>query len=88
MLEVPLHLRNAPTSLARSLGHGRGYRYAHDCPEAFAAGETYLPKPLLGSLFYEPSERGQEKAIGEHLSRLRALNKQFANKKEEDYGSD
>ena len=87
MLEVPLHLRNAPTGLARSLGHGRDYRYAHDHPDAFVAGETYLPKPLLGSLFYQPSGRGQEKAIGERLSRLRALNKQVTDK-EEDYGSD
>lgn len=82
-LEVPLHLRNAPTRLARSLEHGRGYRYAHDHPDAFVPGETYLPRPLIGSLFYQPSKRGQERAIAERLSQLRALNGKFTKRKKE-----
>ena len=82
-LAVPLHLRNAPTGLARSLGHGRNYRYAHDYPDAFVPGENYLPPALSGSLFYQPSARGRERMIGEHLNRLRALNRESAKRKRE-----
>jgi putative ATPase len=74
MLEVPLHLRNAPTQLMKSLEYGKGYRYAHDEPEAYAVGETYLPEELRDTQYYRPTPRGQEKAIGEQLERLRQLN--------------
>lgn len=70
-LPVPLHLRNPVTRLMREEGHGAGYRYAHDHPEGYVPGETYLPAPLLGSRFYEPTDHGLEKAIGERLERIR-----------------
>lgn len=68
---VPLHLRNAPTALMKSLGAGAAYRYAHDEADAYAAGETYLPPHLHGSRFYEPVPRGLEQRIAEKLSALR-----------------
>jgi putative ATPase len=71
-LEVPLHLRNAPTRLMKQLGYGRDYRYAHDEPEAFAAGERYLPEGLPDRRYYRPVPRGLELKIGEALARLRA----------------
>ena len=71
---VPLRFRNAPTSLAKSLGHGDGYRYAHDEDDAFAAGERYFPDEMPDQQFYFPSERGIEQQIKERLSKLRALN--------------
>jgi putative ATPase len=71
-LEVPLALRNAPTRLMKSLGHGRGYRYAHDEPDAYAAGERYLPEQLADRRYYRPVPRGLELKIGEALARLRA----------------
>ena len=74
-LDVPMHLRNAPTRLMKELGHGHGYRYAHDEPDAYAAGETYLPEGLAGRRYYRPSERGLEGRIGEKLERLRALDR-------------
>ena len=74
-LEVPMHLRNAPTRLMKELGHGKGYRHAHEEKGAFAAGETYFPDELAGRRYYEPTDRGSEAALGEHLKRLRALNK-------------
>ena len=74
-LEVPEHLRNAPTALARSLGHGKGYRYAHDEPGGFAAGEQYFPARMAGRLYYEPVERGLEIKIAARLAALRAANK-------------
>ena len=70
-LEVPTHLRNAPTRLLSELGAGQGYRYAHDEPGAYAAGETYLPEQLSGRRFYQPVERGLEIKIAEKLKRLR-----------------
>jgi putative ATPase len=73
-LEVPLHLRNAPTRLMKNLGHGRDYRYAHDEPDAFAAGERYLPDTLPDRRYYRPVSRGLEIKIGEALARLRARN--------------
>lgn len=70
-LPVPKRLRNATTRLMREEGYGEGYRYAHDFEEGFAPGETYLPDELRGARFYEPSEHGLEKAIGERLARIR-----------------
>ncbi len=71
---VPLHLRNAPTSLMKGLGYGREYRYAHDEADAFAAGESYWPQDLAPQRFYEPVARGLEIRIGEKLAELRRLN--------------
>jgi putative ATPase len=70
---VPMHLRNAPTRLMKTLGHGAGYRYAHDEPGGVAAGERYLPEGLANERFYEPVQRGLELRIGERLVELRAL---------------
>ena len=70
-LEVPIRLRNAPTGLMKGLGYGRGYRYAHDEPEAFAAGERYLPDDMPDRRYYRPVPRGLELKIGEALARLR-----------------
>ena len=74
-LEVPPHLRNAPTTLARKLGHGEGYRYAHDEPNAYAAGECYFPEALAGAHYYHPTANGLEGRIGEKLERLRELDR-------------
>lgn len=74
--EVPAHLRNAPTALAKEMGHGSGYRYAHNEPHAYAAGETYLPEGLVGERFYEPSDRGLEKQLQAKMAFLRALDEQ------------
>ena len=71
-LDVPLRLRNAPTRLMKSLGYGRGYRYAHEEPDAFAAGERYVPDELPDRRYYRPVPRGLEMKIGEALARLRA----------------
>ncbi len=79
--EVPLHLRNAPTQLMKNLDYGRDYRYAHDEPDAFAAGENYFPVDLKPMVFYEPVERGLEIKIGEKLKALRALNAQTQHQK-------
>jgi putative ATPase len=70
---VPLHLRNAPTRLMKELGFGKTYRYAHDEPEAYAAGEDYLPDGMPQVSFYEPTPRGLESKIGEKLAHLREL---------------
>jgi putative ATPase len=72
-LEVPAHLRNAPTRLMEKLGHGRDYRYAHDEPEAYAAGERYFPERMGERRYYSPSDRGLEARIAEKLAHLRAL---------------
>ena len=72
-LDVPVHLRNAPTKLLKELGHGRAYRYSHDEPEGYAAGETYLPDALSGRRYYRPVDRGLEIRIREKLERLKAL---------------
>ncbi|HCK80884.1 MAG TPA: replication-associated recombination protein A [Candidatus Competibacter sp.] len=74
-LEVPPHLRNAPTALARELGHGDGYRYAHDEPDAYAAGECYFPEALKDARYYRPTVNGLEGRIGEKLERLRDLDR-------------
>ena len=74
-LPVPMHLRNAPTALMEELGYGRRYRHAHDEPEGYAAGETYLPERLVGRRYYAPVARGLEIRIGEKLERLRELDR-------------
>ena len=71
--EVPMHLRNAPTRLAKNLGHGKGYRYAHDESDAYAAGESYWPDDMAPQNFYQPTDRGLEAKIRERLARLRTL---------------
>lgn len=71
--EVPPHLRNAPTKLMQELGYGRAYRYAHDEPHAYAAGETYMPEGLAEPDFYQPVPRGLEAKIAEKLSWLKDL---------------
>jgi len=72
-LDVPIHLRNAPTKLMKELGHGAQYRYAHDEDHAYAAGENYFPEPLKGKRYYFPVERGLELKIKEKLAFLRKL---------------
>ena len=75
-LEVPLHLRNAPTALMKKLGYARRYRYAHDEPDAYAAGEHYFPDGLEARRYYSPVGRGLEIRIAERLLRLRELDRQ------------
>ncbi len=79
--EVPVHLRNAPTRLMKELGYGHAYRYAHDEPHAYAAGETYLPEGLAEPGWYRPTERGLEQKIGEKLAFLRSLDEAAKKKK-------
>lgn len=74
--EVPVHLRNAPTKLMKELGYGHEYRYAHDEPNAYAAGETYLPEGMEEPGWYEPVPRGIETKIAEKLAWLRSLDDQ------------
>jgi putative ATPase len=71
--EVPVHLRNAPTKLMKELGYGHEYRYAHDEPHGYAAGETYLPEDMPEPGWYQPVPRGVEAKIGEKLAWLRSL---------------
>ncbi|HSW94295.1 MAG TPA: replication-associated recombination protein A [Gammaproteobacteria bacterium] len=70
-LEVPLHLRNAPTKLMKNLGYGKAYRYAHDEPDAYAAGENYFPDEMGTRQYYFPTPRGLEIKIAEKLALLR-----------------
>ena len=79
--EVPVHLRNAPTKLMKELGYGHAYRYAHDEPNAYAAGETYLPEGMKEPGWYRPTERGLEQKIGEKLAFLRGLDEDARKKK-------
>ncbi len=74
-LEVPVHLRNAPTNLMKSLDYGKNYRYAHDEPDAYAAGENYFPENMGQRQYYRPVPRGLEIKIAEKLARLRELDK-------------
>jgi putative ATPase len=76
-LEVPLHLRKAPTSLMKKLDYGKAYRYAHNEPDAYAAGENYFPPELSKTQYYYPVERGLEIKIKEKLARLRELDSLF-----------
>jgi putative ATPase len=75
-LEVPLHLRNAPTRLMKDMGYGKGYRHAHDEPDAYAAGERYLPDDMPDRRYYRPAPRGLEIKIGEALEARRARDRQ------------
>jgi len=74
-LGVPVHLRNAPTKLMKSLDYGKEYRYAHDEPEAYAAGENYFPDELAGRQYYQPVDRGLEIKIKEKLKHLKDLDR-------------
>jgi putative ATPase len=74
-LEVPLHLRNAPTKLMKEIGYGKAYRYAHDEPDGYAAGEQYFPEELGERRYYRPVDRGLEGKIAERLATLRELDK-------------
>ncbi|MFV1921559.1 MAG: replication-associated recombination protein A [Methylotenera sp.] len=78
---VPLHLRNAPTKLMKALDYGKEYRYAHNEPEAYAAGEDYFPEDLQAISFYQPTPRGLEGKISEKLKHLKALDEQVLNRK-------
>ena len=74
-LGVPVHLRNAPTKLMKSLDYGKEYRYAHDEPEGYVAGENYFPDQLIGTRYYQPVDRGLEIKIKEKLRHLQELDK-------------
>lgn len=78
---VPLHLRNAPTKLMKALDYGKEYRYAHNEPEAYAAGESYFPDEMPPQQFYVPTPRGLEGKIAEKLKHLKALDQQHLNSK-------
>jgi putative ATPase len=79
--EVPLHLRNAPTELMKTEEYGQEYRYAHDEPEAYAAGECYLPEQAAETEFYTPTQRGLESKISEKLKHLKELDSKSVNKR-------
>ncbi|MGA8862190.1 MAG: replication-associated recombination protein A [Gallionella sp.] len=80
---VPLHLRNAPTKLMKQLDYGKGYRYAHNEEEAYAAGETYFPDEMPEVSFYEPTDHGLEAKIAEKLAHLRELDEKVKKNKKE-----
>ncbi len=82
-LEVPLHLRNAPTKLMKQLGYGDEYRYAHDEPDAYAAGEDYFPEALAPRQYYQPPARGLEIKIGEKLQHLKNLDQASSRQRRE-----
>jgi putative ATPase len=77
---VPLHIRNAPTPLMKNLGYGKGYRYAHDEKDAFAAGENYFPEGMSAVEWYRPTERGLEAKIRERIEELRRRNAEAVDK--------
>jgi len=79
--EVPMHVRNAPTSLMKDLDYGAEYRYAHDEPGAYAAGENYFPEELKDTQFYHPTDRGMEQKIKEKLEYLRSLDEASADRR-------
>lgn len=83
---VPVHLRNAPTSLMKDLGYGEEYRYAHNEPNAYAAGEKYLPQEIASRCYYQPSERGLEQKINAKLQQLGMLDEQSPIKRYQDKG--
>lgn len=74
--EVPAHLRNAPTKLLKEQGHGRNYRYSHDEPDAYSAGQTYFPPGVGAPNWYVPAPRGLESKIGEKMAHLKQLDEQ------------
>lgn len=76
---VPMHLRNAPTKLMEKLGHGKAYRYAHDEPNAYAAGVSYLPDTMPAPAWYQPVPRGLEIKIGEKMAQLKAWDEEAGN---------
>ena len=80
--EVPVHLRNAPTTLMKELGYGKAYRYAHDEPDAYAAGENYFPEEIGERQYYQPVNRGLEIKIAEKLATLRTLDRKVRDKDE------
>jgi putative ATPase len=77
-----MHLRNAPTKLMKDLDYGKGYRYAHDEPQGYAAGESYLPEGMAPPQWYRPAPRGLEIKIGEKLAALRARDAQHGDGQE------
>lgn len=81
--EVPVHLRNAPTKLMKEMGYGEEYRYAHDEPGAYAAGENYFPQPMAQTRYYFPTNRGLETKIGEKLQYLTSLDEKSIQKRYE-----
>ena len=82
-LEVPLHLRNAPTKLMKELDYGKTYRYAHDEPGAYAAGESYFPEEMGEKRYYHPVQRGLEIKIAEKLAHLEELDRQSSDKRQQ-----
>ncbi|BBN81844.1 recombinase RarA [Pseudoalteromonas sp. A25] len=82
--EVPVHLRNAPTKLMKELGYGEQYRYAHNEPGAFAAGENYFPEQIKDRQYYQPTDRGLEKQIKTKLDYLEQQNQQSDHKRYQD----
>ncbi|MDO6446999.1 replication-associated recombination protein A [Colwellia sp. 1_MG-2023] len=80
-LDVPLHLKNATSSITEALGHGAEYRYAHNEANAYAAGENYFPESLAHTSFYQPSDRGLEKQLKEKLAFLKQLDQQSQDKR-------
>ena len=87
-VEVPVHLRNAPTRLMKELGYGKAYRYAHDEPDAYVAGEQYFPEELGDRRYYRPVDRGLEIRISEKLERLRQLDREAGKRPPEAGGDD
>ncbi|MGD8558960.1 MAG: replication-associated recombination protein A [Gammaproteobacteria bacterium] len=81
-LDVPLKLRNAPTSLMKKLNYGGAYRYAHDEPEGYAAGEKYFPDQMPEKLYYQPVDRGLEQKIAEKLRYLKELDRKAGSEKQ------
>lgn len=79
--DVPLHLRNAPTQLMQKMGAGESYRYAHDEPNAYAAGEIYFPEEMMQTRYYAPGGRGFEQKIEEKLAWLQALDQNSPTKR-------
>lgn len=79
--EVPLHLRNATTKLMEEMGYKEGYRYAHDEPDAYAAGQTYFPESVGPRRFYEPTSHGIEKKIADRLARLAEMDREHGEKR-------
>ena len=79
--EVPTRFRNAPTNLMGALGYGNGYRYAHDEPDGYAAGETYFPDTMCAQIFYKPTDRGMEAQIRDKLAKLRAMDSRVEKKR-------